>query len=453
MPRIVEHARIETATSRVKLKRGKRHYQSLITGKAHIGYRREDDAPHGRWFIRRNLGGEKYQYVPLGIADDQKGVEADGVMVLSFEQAKASATDLLSKGFEKMPKGTLTVRKACAKYIEYLTAQGKQTLETERRFAALVLPELGNLRVDELTSERLRKWHFGMVPRPALLRSKRDGSKNTKPTPEDEESLRKRKVTANRILSMLKAAFNYCYDEKWTDSNDAWGRRLKPFKGVDQARTRYLSVAEAKRLINACEPDFRLMVQAALQTGCRYAELCRLAVSDFNPDAGTVAIRKSKSGKPRNVILSPEGTAFFTAITIGRRGKEVLLRNEGRIARALEAERERLKRDGKDPAKATVEDTGEWRAAEQARPMREACVRAQLEHIPIHGLRHTWASLSVMAGMPLQVVARNLGHADTRMVEKHYGHLAPDFVKQTIHASAPRFGFEPDEKIKTFKAA
>jgi hypothetical protein len=39
-------------------------------------------------------------------------------------------------------------------------------------------------------------------------------------------------------------------------------------------------------------------------------------------------------------------------------------------------------------------------------------------HTPInfHGLR----SLAVMNGMHLMVVARNLGHVDTRMVEKHY---------------------------------
>ena len=59
-----------------------------------------------------------------------------------------------------------------------------------------------------------------------------------------------------------------------------------------------------------------------------------------------------------------------------------------------------------------------------------------------HGLRHSWASLAVMASMPLMVVARQLGHADTRMVEKHYGHLAPDFVNQAIRTGAPKFGFK-----------
>jgi len=47
-----------------------------------------------------------------------------------------------------------------------------------------------------------------------------------------------------------------------------------------------------------------------------------------------------------------------------------------------------------------------------------------------------------MGGVPLIVVAKNLGHADTKMVEKHYGHLAPSYVADAIRAGAPRFGIE-----------
>ena len=60
--------------------------------------------------------------------------------------------------------------------------------------------------------------------------------------------------------------------------------------------------------------------------------------------------------------------------------------------------------------------------------------------ISFHVLRHTWARLRGMNGVPLLVVAKNLGHADTRMVEKHYGHLAPSFIADAIRAGAPRFG-------------
>jgi integrase len=47
-----------------------------------------------------------------------------------------------------------------------------------------------------------------------------------------------------------------------------------------------------------------------------------------------------------------------------------------------------------------------------------------------------------MNGAPLFVVAKNLGHSDTRMVEKHYGHLAPSYVADAIRAAAPRFGIK-----------
>ena len=76
--------------------------------------------------------------------------------------------------------------------------------------------------------------------------------------------------------------------------------------------------------------------------------------------------------------------------------------------------------------------------------MKAACERARIAPaISFHALRHTWASLAVMAGMPLMVVARNLGHVDTRMVEQHYGHLREDFVDKAIKDHAPRYDLEP----------
>jgi integrase len=437
--RTVKHAALETPTARKRLKRGRQpHLQSLIAGQAALGYQRKEGVLRGRWLLRRSLGGDKYAVVPLGLADD--GVEADGASVLTFEEAKAKALAVLAEGGEVKSHGRLTVRKAFALYVDYLAQQGKRTLETERRGAALILPELGDLYVADLTSDRIRKWLSKMAASPALLRSKLDAKKrNTKAAPgDDAEAIRRRQSSANRVLTMLKAALNHAYDEKLVANNEAWGRRVKPFRDVEVARTRYLSIVEAKRLLNACNPSFRQMVQAALETGGRYGELCRLAAADFNPDAGTVTIRRSKSGKSRSVILSDEGTAYFSQITVGRQGNELILRNTNRVQRALEAK-------GKNPS---VDDAGEWRPAEQGRLMREACERAKIAPpISIHGLRHTWASLAAMAGVPLMVIAKNLGHADTRMVEKHYGHLAPSFVVDAIRKGAPRFGFKPDKKV------
>ena len=55
--------------------------------------------------------------------------------------------------------------------------------------------------------------------------------------------------------------------------------------------------------------------------------------------------------------------------------------------------------------------------------------------------------MATMHGVPLMVVAKNLGHADTRMVEKHYGHLAPSFITDAIRAGAPRYRVEDDKRV------
>ena len=76
-------------------------------------------------------------------------------------------------------------------------------------------------------------------------------------------------------------------------------------------------------------------------------------------------------------------------------------------------------------------------------------VRAGEDHACnwLHQLRHTWASHAVMNGTPLMVVAKNLGHASTVMVEKHYGHLAESYIDDAIRAGAPKFGFAKDKKL------
>ena len=223
------------------------------------------------------------------------------------------------------------------------------------------------------------------------------------------------------MLTILKAALNHAFDEGHIKSNREWGRRLKPFEKVDAARTRFLSVVEAKRLVNASEPDLRNLIMAGLHTGARFGELARLKVSNFDLDTSTVAIWQSKSGKARHVYLTDEGVAFFKQLTAGRAGKDIML----------------CKADGTA-----------WQKSEQSRPIAAAVERAKISPaVSFHGLRHTYASLAIMATTPLQVVAKNLGHTDTRMVEKHYGHLTNSYLKEEIRKGAPKFGFAKGGKV------
>jgi integrase len=231
---------------------------------------------------------------------------------------------------------------------------------------------------------------------------------------------RRRRSTANRTWAIFRAGLNHAFHTGKIESDSAW-RKVKPFKGVDAPRVRWLTVAEAKRFINACDPDFRLLAEAALLTGCRYGELGRLEVRDFDPDNGTIAIRTSKSGRPRHVVLTEEGVALFRQVAAGRSGHEIMLRRANGRA---------------------------WQKSDQQSAAALACKRAAISPpITFHGLRHSYASLAVQNGTPLMVVARNLGHSNIKMLERHYGHLAPSYIADEIRRGAPKFGFERDTKI------
>lgn len=120
---------------------------------------------------------------------------------------------------------------------------------------------------------------------------------------EGAEGERKRKATANRVLTILKAALNLAYAEGRVAADDAW-RRLKPFKGVDAAKVSFLDQEQATRLLAACDPDFGRLVRAALLTGCRYGELVALRVADYQPDSSAIHVRHAKGNKPRHVYLN-----------------------------------------------------------------------------------------------------------------------------------------------------
>jgi integrase len=407
----VRYANLETHTARAKLERGREPHWRSLGGRSHLGYRRREGDREGRWVVRRFIDGA-YRALTLAVADDARA--ADGARVMSFEQALAGA--LAAVDAPKAKARHIKVRKAMDDYFAAKDAAGQATRDGRLRSAAHIVPALGDKVVGDLSAERLRRWLADVAAAPA----RRKGGR-TLPVLTDDESIRRRRANANRILTLLKAALNFCFDEGHVPTNAAWGRKLKPFRGVNGVRIRYLSVAEAGRLINAAgPPEFRRLVIGALQTGARFGELIRLDVADFNPDVGALAVRKSKSAKGRHVVLTDEGVAFFREITAGRAGSErMFLQSGGRPWSTL-----------------------------YRNEMRDANRRASLSPpITFHGLRHTWASLSVMAGMPLMVVARNLGHVDTTMVERHYGHLAPSFVVDSIRANAPKFGFKPDPKI------
>jgi integrase len=408
MARIVRNPKIDTRSARTKLPLRAEPYWTVISAGCALGYRR--GAKGGTWVARFRDETGKQHYGALGAADDAR--DADGLSVFSFPQAQGRARDWFRiKAAEQagdfVPLDRpYTVTDAVTDYLaDYKRRSGKASDRVEAAVRAWIQPELGGLPLAKLTKARIQSWHQKIADTPPRLRTKIGEAQKHREADASTEGVRRRRSAANRVLTVLKAALNHAHRERGIDPLFP-GSRCRP--------TRYLSDDEARRLTSVCPVDFRALVTAALLTGCRYGELTTLIVDDFNPDVGTIRIPVSKSGKPRHVVLTQEGRDFFAALTAGRPGgARIFLRKNGRT----------------------------WGKSEQQRPLAAACDAARLDPpLNFHGLRHTYASRLAMRNVPLAVIAVQLGHADTRMVETHYGHLSAGYVAETVRAAYGTLG-------------
>ena len=426
MARTVRNLKIDTRSARARLKQRREPYWTVISGGCALGYRR--GANGGSWIARYRDAESRQHYAALGAADDFR--DADNLTVFNFTQAQERARAYFADkarqeaGDYAPPDGPFTVKDALDLYAKaYLRRGGKAIDRMESVARVHILPELGNIPVSRLTKRQLEHWHDKIANSPPRVRVAEGADPRSRTANDSPDGKRGRRATANRVLTVLKAALNYALHEGLVADGTAW-QRVKAFREVDAARMRYLSEDEVRRVVNACSTDFRDLVIAALMTGCRYGELAQLTKEDFDPGAGTLRIRLSKSGKPRHVALTEEGRQFFLRQATGlSAGAPLLVRKDGR----------------------------RWGRSEQQRPLQAACTAAQVAPITFHGLRHTYASRLAMNGVPLAVIAAQLGHSDTRMVEKHYGHLAPNYIAETVRAGFGSLGIVTLDNVASLR--
>ena len=315
MARRVKDRNIDSREARTRLKpRGKPYWRSIGRG-LHLGYRR--NRASGVWVIRRYVGDQTYSVETFAQADDLE--DANGIDIVDFWQAQEVA-----RQFRPGARvGAYTVKQAIDDYIAQL-GERPSAYDAQLRMEAFVIPAFGDKPVNDLEAEDIRKWHRALAKAQARCRTK-PGKKQAHRDDDfgDPEVARKRQTSANRCLSWLKAALNHAWREKkrtGVESRDEWSR-VKPFEGVDVARTRHLSEAECRRLINAAQGDFRILVHAALQTGARYQELARLRVADFDRSrvrctfASRRLIETAASSSPTRAGISSRSSRLAALVT------------------------------------------------------------------------------------------------------------------------------------------
>ena len=295
MARTLRDSKLDTRSARKAFAiRREPYWRSLSPGFA-IGYRKL--AVGGSWIARQYRPGAGRRYCALGAADDV--AEADGANILSFAQAQAAARTWLEKlsrsDRNETDVGPYTINAALDDYLaDYERRGGKAKGRVENAMDAHIRPALGALQISALTRRRIEAWHTALANIAPRIRTEKTKRQRHRDKDTSAEGVRRRKSTANRILTILKAALNHAHHNRRADAAEVW-QAVKPFREVDAPKIRYLSDAESKRLVNACPPGFRRLVTAALLTGARYGELAALAASDFS----LTTAERSTSGRAR----------------------------------------------------------------------------------------------------------------------------------------------------------
>jgi integrase len=386
----------------------KLHVEQLRTGLS-LGYRKGAKG-YGSWTARLYKEGVSYLFRPLGLADDL--AFADGIKVLSFDQAAdralAWATQVEAEKRGEIIGGVYTVAHCLRDYLAASEAHKGVALERTRyTIESQLIPALGSIMLANLRKSHLQEWF-------SALGAPKSASKKAN----DPEAIRKRRASANRIWTVLRAALNWAYKHDRIANKSAW-ERISPYKNANAPRVRWLTAEQVVKLIEHCPSEFRPLIQAAAWSGARYGEICRLTVGDFHAESRTLHIARSKSGKTRDIPLTDEAVEWFKRVTAVRSADEIMFTHtQGRHA-------------------------GEpWTHSQQRHWMLAACEYAEIKPaVGFHCLRHSYASLLAMNDTPMPVIAKLLGHADgeLRMVSLHYGHLSSDYVSDTLRAKLPSF--------------
>lgn len=160
------------------------------------------------------------------------------------------------------------------------------------------------------------------------------------------------------------------------------------------ARMRYLDLTDVKRLIDAQQPKFGVLSAFLHGTGMEVST--------------AIALKRRDVDLPRREIRA-RGTKTRTRDRIVKVAEWAWPIVEKHVALLT-------------PNAPLFPGISRWTASDKHR---EACAALDIEDYQLKDSRHTYAVRAIRAGAPFEVVAQQLGHADTTMVVRVYGRFKP----------------------------
>ena len=290
------------------------------------------------------------------------------------------------------------------RFVEHHRAKGNKPGELalkEQVLAQHLIPAFGKLRLDAITAQRIDAYKAAKQ-RPArdVKAPKRVRGDRPRKTPRGLDGLKPH--TVNNHLTILRSLLRLA--ARWDHL-----AKVPEFEMVreDVKDPEFLTFEEARRMIVAAEPEWRVFLVVAIGAGLRIGELRALRWQDIDMAQLRIRVAQNltragidtpKSRRPRTVKIGGDVMAALRGHPRHRSSDLVFHREDG----------------------------SPLSMAQVRRAVEVAAKRAELGRSIRPGLlRHTFATHGVMGGVPLNVVQSWMGHSDIR-VTMRYAHLAPD---------------------------
>lgn len=237
---------------------------------------------------------------------------------------------------------------------------------------------------------------LGQVPIGSLTRQYLEDARS-----KYKEETERSNSSVNRAFNILKAALTYAVERDYIKQNPAQYLKHLP---ITETVPRFLSTEEIARLW-AYIKDWRLndYATALLHTGIRPINLKALEWGQVDRQQRIVHITTYKGRRPHTYSV-PYDEAVERVFE--RRHKET--RGQGKVL-----------------------DTSSIRKLAEAAITASGINvgRPENERFTIYGLKHCYASHLLMSGATIFDVAKLLGHTDTTMIVRHYGHLTQEHLR------------------------